>query len=205
MIAAVSKIQVGYDPSHLWDYHLAKYKLPVLFSSLTLLRGLSNLFLLTIVGQGRLLMVEECFYLSAPLLILGLRDRLWQLAAYQLMSLGIGLGLVVLFVPFHESIYGLFGSMKFMLNWTFFGCRSEFLLGIALDLFMARRPALSESPRRGWATVTSMPWMLACLYARTFFEKEVSTANIGQYLTSLDAILKRNAILPIRSWHCSEG
>jgi peptidoglycan/LPS O-acetylase OafA/YrhL len=195
--AAISQLYVGYDPSHLWKFYAAKDKLLVLFLNLTLLRGFFDRFLLTIVGQGWSLTVEECFYLSAPLLIIGLRGRPWRLAAYPLMLLGIGIGLVLVCAPFHERIYGLFGSMKFMLNWTFFGRCLEFLLGMALALFMARRPALSESPRRGWATVTGLLWMLACLCALAFFEKGVPSADMGRDLTSPAAILTRNAILPI--------
>ena len=195
--AAISQWHVSYDPSHLWKYYGAKDKLLVLFLNLTLLRGFFDRFLLTIVGQGWSLTVEECFYLSAPLLILGLRGRPWRLVAYGVMLLGIGLGLVALCAPFHERIYGLFGSVKFMLNWTFFGRCLEFLLGMGLALFMARRPAVSSAPRRGWATTAGLLWIGACLCTLAYLERNTFNDSMWLGLNTFAAILTRNAILPI--------
>ncbi len=129
-----SQIDISYDPSNLWKFYQPADKALVLFLNLTFLRGFFENFRFTLAGQGWSLTVEECFYLSAPLLILGLRGRPWRLLAYAVMLLGIGLGLVLLSAPFHERLYGFFGSVKFMLNWTFFGRCLEFLLGMALAL-----------------------------------------------------------------------
>ncbi len=130
-------------------------------------------------------------------MILGLRGRPWRLLAYAVMLLGIGLGLVLLSAPFHERLYGFFGSVKFMLNWTFFGRCLEFLLGMALALFIARRPVTSDSRRRGWVTAAGLLWIVACLCALVYFERAVSADNMGRDLISPAAILTRNAILPI--------
>jgi peptidoglycan/LPS O-acetylase OafA/YrhL len=195
--AVVSQLYVNYDPSHLWKYYAAKDKMLVLFLNLTLLRGFFDRFHLTIVGQGWSLTVEECFYLSAPLLIIGLRRQPWRLLVYAVMLLGIGLGLVAFATPFHEQLYGFFGSVKFMLNWTFFGRCLEFLLGMGLALFMARRPATSESPSRGWVTAAGLLWIVVSLWALTYFDRAVPAANMGRDLISPAAILMRNAILPI--------
>jgi peptidoglycan/LPS O-acetylase OafA/YrhL len=192
--AIVSQLYISYDPSHLWKYYAAKDKILVLLLNLTLLRGFFDRFHLTIVGQGWSLTVEECFYLSAPLLIIGLRGRPWRLLAYAIMLLGIGLGLVALSAPFHERLYGFFGSAKFMLNWTFFGRCLEFLLGMALAFFM-RQPSASTNPRVGWVTTAGLLWIVACLCALAYLEKTVPVGEEG--LTNPAAILTRNAILPI--------
>jgi peptidoglycan/LPS O-acetylase OafA/YrhL len=192
--AIVSQLYIGYDPSHLWKYYAAKDKLLVLFLNLTLLRGFFDRFHLTIVGQGWSLTVEECFYLSAPLLILGLRSRPWRLLAYAVMLLGIGLGLVALSAPFHERLYGFFGSAKFMFNWTFFGRCLEFLLGMALAFFM-RQTSSSTNPRVSWVTAAGLLWIAACLCALAYLEKIVPVGDKG--LINPAAILTRNAILPI--------
>jgi peptidoglycan/LPS O-acetylase OafA/YrhL len=190
-----SQLDVSYDPSHLWKYYAAKDKILVLFLNLTFLRGFFENFRFTLAGQGWSLTVEECFYLSAPLLILGLRGRPWRLAAYPLLLLGAGLGLVALFGPLHEQLYGFFGSVKFMLNWTFFGRCLEFLLGMGLALFMARRPATNESPSRGWVTATGLCWMAACICAIAYLERNTSVH--ATHLESYWSFLIMNAIFPM--------
>ena len=190
-----SQIDISYDPSSLWKFYQPVDKILVLFLNLTFLRGFFENFRFTLAGQGWSLTVEECFYLSAPLLILGLRGRPWRLVAYGVMLLGIGLGLVALCAPFHERIYGLFGSVKFMLNWTFFGRCLEFLLGMGLALFMARRPAVSSAPRRGWATTAGLLWIGACLCTLAYLERNTSVHATN--LSSYWSFLVMNAILPV--------
>jgi peptidoglycan/LPS O-acetylase OafA/YrhL len=190
-----SQIDLSYDPSNLWQFYAAKDKLLVLFLNLTFLRGFFENFRFTLAGQGWSLTVEECFYLSAPLLLLGLRRRPWRLAAYPLVLLGVGIGLVMLFSPFHGRLYGLFGSMKFMLNWTFLGRCVEFLLGMALALFMARRPAASAPPRQGWVTAAGLLWMAVCLGMLAYLERDTSVN--ATHLESYWSFLVMNAIFPI--------
>lgn len=190
--AIISQLHAHYDPSHLWKFYSAKDKILVVFLNITLLRGFFDRFLLSIVGQGWSLTVEECFYLSAPFLILGLRGRPWRLVAYALMLLGIGLGLVALAAPFNERLYGFFGSVKFMLNWTFFGRCVEFLLGMALA-FIIRSTSAPKSYRISWFTITGLLWIVGCLYALASFE---TIYPVGQLIEPI-SILTRNAILPI--------
>jgi peptidoglycan/LPS O-acetylase OafA/YrhL len=190
--AIVSQVNIHYDPSHLWKFYGVKDKIITVFLNLTLLRGFFDRFFQTIVGQGWSLTVEECFYLSAPFLILGLRGRPWRLVAYAFMLLGIGLGLVALAAPFHEHLYGFFGSVKFMLNWTFFGRCVEFLLGMALA-FIIRSASPSKGGGISWLTITGSLWIVACLCALAAFEKIFPVVQLLEPLS----ILTRNAILPL--------
>jgi peptidoglycan/LPS O-acetylase OafA/YrhL len=190
--AIVSQVNIHYDPSHLWKYYEVKDKILVVFLNLTLLRGFFDRFFQTIVGQGWSLTVEECFYLSAPFLILGLRGRPWRLLAYALMLLGIGLGLVAVAAPLHERLYGFFGSVKFMLDWTFFGRCIEFLSGMALAFILPSTSA-PDSNRLSWLTSAGLLWIVACLYALASFETIYPVSQLSDPL----AILTRNAILPI--------
>jgi peptidoglycan/LPS O-acetylase OafA/YrhL len=187
-------INVRYDPSRLWHLYSLKDKLLVVFLNLTFLRGFFENFRFTMAGQGWSLTVEECFYLSAPLLILGLRGRPWRLLAYAVMLLGIGLGLVALFSPFHDHIYGLFGSVKFMLNWTFFGRCIEFIMGMGLALYVRRQPNKERSGPL--FTILGFSWMMLCAAVMAYLERnsgEAAAWNMQNYST----FFVGNLILPI--------
>ena len=98
--------------------------------NVTFLRGFFEEYVYSGIAQGWTLTVEECFYLAAPLIFLVLRRRpraLWLLPA---LLLGAGVGLVGLgqLLPFHS----LFGNLRFMLLFTFFGRATEFFVGIQL-------------------------------------------------------------------------
>ncbi|MDO7876680.1 acyltransferase [Hymenobacter sp. ASUV-10] len=101
----------------------------VLLLNLSLLRSFFSDFLFIGIGPAWSLTLLECFYLVAPLL-LGLRARGLPLWVQPLLLLVLGLGLVVLLAPL--GWHGLFGSVPFMLSYTFLGHSLEFFVGVWL-------------------------------------------------------------------------
>jgi peptidoglycan/LPS O-acetylase OafA/YrhL len=182
-----------YDPSRLWHFYALKDKILVVFLNLTFLRGFFENFRFSMAGQGWSLTVEECFYLSAPFLILGLRGRPWRLVAYAIMLLGIGLGLVALLSPFHEHSYGLFGSVKFMLNWTFFGRCIEFIMGMGLAMYVRRQP--SKKLNGMLFTTMGFSWMMLCAAVIAYFERN-SGLGAAWNMQTYSAFFVSNLILP---------
>ena len=90
------------------------------------------------------LTVEETFYLSAPLLLLGLKHDLRRIVAYPVILLTLGFVLVAFctrFVPF----YNLMGNVRFMLLYTFFGRCAEFIMGMGLAVWMSKQAKRSNS------------------------------------------------------------
>jgi peptidoglycan/LPS O-acetylase OafA/YrhL len=121
----------------------------LIFLSETLLRGFSSTLKFVGLPQAWSLTVEECFYLSAPFLLLAWR-RWGGLGAltFMLTVLSIGLGLTAL-LSGHPELHGLFGSYKHLFNYTFFGRVSEFVVGVALARWWAAQPLIFTS---------SWPW-----------------------------------------------
>ncbi|NVO30426.1 acyltransferase family protein, partial [Hymenobacter lapidiphilus] len=121
----------------LW-YQTGEFFWKLWLLNITFLRGFFEAFVYSGVAQGWTLTVEECFYLSAPLIFLLLRWRPRGLWLVPLGLLGLGAVLVVLCGPM--KLYGLFGNLRFMLLFTFFGRATEFFVGIQLALWF----------RQGW-------------------------------------------------------
>lgn len=190
-----SQISIAYDPSRVWKFYHPKEKLLVLALNLTFLRGFFERFAFTLAGQGWSLTVEECFYLCAPFLLLGLSGRNWRLVAYPFMLLGTGLLLTTIGAHFYERLFSFFGSIRFMLNWTFFGRCIEFLVGMALALLLARRPEHQQSGRYPLATAGGLLWISLCICAFIYLEKDVTVKHIGFY--NYSSIFVGNVILPI--------
>jgi peptidoglycan/LPS O-acetylase OafA/YrhL len=126
-------------------------KLLLIFISQSLLRGFSNTLLYVGLPQGWSLTVEECFYFTAPLLLLW--QKRWRGAplAFALLMLSIGLALTAL-CSGRPALHGLFGSYKALFYYTFFGRVLEFVLGVLLARWWAGRLA-TASPRWPWRTL----------------------------------------------------
>ncbi|WP_375435108.1 acyltransferase family protein [uncultured Hymenobacter sp.] len=155
------ELSPDFDLTGQWSGYLLRDKLLVSTLNLTFLKGFFEQFIFTGVAPGWTLTVEECFYFSAPLLLLGLYRR--KHPALVLLLYGAGLVttgcLLVAFVP-HR--YGFFQSYPFMIAFTFFGRCAEFLLGIGLALLVRR---MGAQPVRSQAYVTygAVVWMVACV------------------------------------------
>lgn len=121
----------------------ATNSLLLVFLSQSMLRGFSNTLKYVGLHQGWSLTVEECFYFSAPLLLLLLA---WQrrggagALAFAGTILGTGLLLTQLCMG-HPALHGLFGSYHHLFNFTFFGRVLEFMLGVGLARWWAAAPA----------------------------------------------------------------
>ncbi|MCB2408512.1 acyltransferase family protein [Hymenobacter lucidus] len=186
-------LNAGYDPSRLWKFYNLKDKIWVVFLNLTFLRGFFDRYRFTMAGQGWSLTVEECFYLSAPLLLLGIRRQWWRILIYPLALLGIGLLLTMVGTQFHDQLFGFFGSIKFMLDWTFFGRCLEFFAGMALALYMRKSTVKAGSGLI--ITCLGIIWMAVCAGLMAYLERDtqVGAMNMSNYYS----FLVRNAILPI--------
>lgn len=123
----------------------------VLVANLTLTRAYFKDLCFIGLPTAWTLTVEETFYLLAPFLLTGLAYNRRLLYAYPLLLTGIGLVLI----PICHLVFphlGLMASVKFMLDLTFFGRCTEFLIGIGLFFWLRERPA-SEM---GYATVAGI-------------------------------------------------
>ncbi len=187
-------INAGYDPSRLWKFYNLKDKFLVVFLNLTFLRGFFDRYRFTMAGQGWSLTVEECFYLSAPFLLLGLRRNRWRLVFYPVMLFGIGILLVAVGSNFPGQLLGFFGSVKFMLDWTFFGRCLEFLAGMGMALYLRKYPV--QEKKGGLITVLGIIWMALCMGAICFFERNTPYATAVWHMDNYSSFLVRNAILP---------
>ena len=142
------------------------------FLNFTFLRGFFEQFKFSGIAQGWTLTVEECFYLSAPLLLLLLskiKSHYVVLSMFLLAMIATGCLLVAL-LPHY---YGLFDSYKFMFYRTFFGRSFEFVLGAALALVVQRHP----DARRGcWLTALGVLWLLGSMIALRFIGSAQSSS-----------------------------
>lgn len=153
---------VGRASGDRWDtVYTATDKVVVPLLNFTLLRGFFDLHKFSGVAAGWSLTLEETFYLLAPLLLLGLlhtRQRYLLLVGYAAALTGLGLALVAL-LP-HPA--GLFASYRFLFDFTFFGRCVEFLVGMALALWV-RRPATPFSSSSA-ATWLGLAWIIGCMW-----------------------------------------
>lgn len=190
-----STLNANYDASTVWKYYNLKDKFLVFFLNITFLRGFFDRYRYTMVGQGWSLTVEECFYLSAPFLLLGLRGQWRRLLLYPLMLLSIGLVLAVIGTNFNEQLYGFFGSVKFMLDWTFFGRCFEFIAGMGMALYLRKNPVIEE---KGWRfTSLGVIWIVCCMVAMTYLERNVSATVVAAGTYTYGTFFIKNAVLPV--------
>jgi peptidoglycan/LPS O-acetylase OafA/YrhL len=135
---AVICIDPSYDAEKLWNTFTWKDKLLAFFLNIAILRSWFDHFIALGVRTAWTLTVEEVFYLLAPFLLVGLRrqPRL-RLVGYAAGLIAIGCLLVKLPTAFHR--YGFVSSWQYMFQFTFFGRCVEFLAGIYLALFLAKR------------------------------------------------------------------
>ncbi|WP_019947787.1 acyltransferase family protein [Hymenobacter aerophilus] len=188
-------INAGYDPSRLWKFYNLKDKIWVVFLNLTFLRGFFDRYRFTMAGQGWSLTVEECFYLSAPFLLLGLRRDWRRLFFYPFLLLGVGLLLVAIGSTFHDQLFGFFGSVRFMLDWTFFGRCLEFLAGMGLALYIRHKPG---TQKKGFLlTGVGISWMALCMALLAYAERNTPTDIAVMHMLNPISYVVRNAILPV--------
>lgn len=105
-------------------------------SNITFLKGFFNDLKFTLIAQGWSLTVEECFYFSAPIILMLVSKRKFYF--FLLPILILLWGFIMVLTIGKLNIFGLFEDFKFMLIYTFFGRCIEFFVGIALALIILK-------------------------------------------------------------------
>lgn len=129
--------------------------------NITFLRGFFEGLHFSGVVQGWSLTVEECFYFSAPLIFLFSKRMKLYVQPIMLLLTGIILVLIFRQIPFH----GFFGSMRFMLGYTFFGRCIEFYCGIYLALHYKKRQnnSIENKNSNSLYTILGMGSIILCM------------------------------------------
>lgn len=128
---------------------------PLLGLNLTLLNGFFDAYKFSGIAQSWSLTVEETFYALAPLLF-GLLRR-W--GAFGLTAGLTGAGLLLWATVGALGVHGLFGSVPFVLFYTFFGRAFEFVVG----MWLARQWHQGRLPRIRYAQVVGLGIMGGCV------------------------------------------
>jgi len=110
-----------------------QHPLFVYLMNISFLKGFFDDLKFTLIGQGWSLTVEECFYITAPLLFIGFRRSKWFIFLIAIATLASGLLLVFSFQK--VSFYGFFSNYTFLFTYTFLGRCVEFLWGAGLVIF----------------------------------------------------------------------
>ena len=112
---------------------LLRTNLKVFLTSITFTRAYFQNYIFSGIGQGWSLTVEMMFYIFAPLFMFFFkRNRIYFIILPILfVSIAIGLG------SFFENrgYFGFLNSVTFMLDFSFFGRVSEFVIGMGLAYF----------------------------------------------------------------------
>ena len=185
-------------------------KLLIIFISQSLLRGFSNTLLYVGLPQGWSLTVEECFYFTAPLLLLW--QRRWRGAplAFALLMLAFGLALTAL-CSGRPALHGLFGSYKALFYYTFFGRVLEFVLGVLLARWWAGQTAAlpAASHRWPWRTLGGAGLLLLAVVLLVWVNSPIdfyqgprypAATLLNNVLFPLGAVLLLAGLLAERSW-----
>lgn len=161
----------------------------VLLLNITFLRGFFYRFWDTGIAQGWSLMVEECFYLSAPFIFLAAK-KFNKFYIQPAIITAAGVLLVVVFsrMPW----YGFFGNFTFMFLFTFPGRCVEFFVGAQLARFVIRHGFARR--RRISFTYGGFLFILICPLVMAL-QRVTPPWNAG--LESFWGIVTNNYVLPI--------
>jgi peptidoglycan/LPS O-acetylase OafA/YrhL len=182
----------------------------LIFLSQTLLRGFSTTLKFVGLPQGWTLTVEECFYFSAPLLLL-LWQRWGRAGAVCFVGAMVALGLFLTYLCIgRPALHGLFGSYYHLFNCTFFGRAFEFTIGVGLARWWAARPAVMRTGFQWpWRTVAGIAlmsltiWTLAWLHSPSnFYDGRLHPCAIAlnNLVFPIGVVLLLAGLLAERSW-----
>lgn len=153
-----------------------------LLLNLTVTQGFFEQYVFSGIAQSWSLTVEICFYLSAPRLF-GLMLR-WR--PLRLSALLVGLGLLLRYSVGYLQGHGLFGSLHFVLFYTFFGRAFEFIAG----MWLAHRWRILPYKQ---TTRTGFMLVMLCVVAQTF----IVTLNENNNVAVLSEFVFYNGFLPV--------
>ncbi len=135
------------------------FNLPVFVLNITFLRGLFDDFKFTGLSVGWSLTVEETFYLFFPLMVLLSRRISYVLQFF----IFFGAGLIIWMFCRKVSFYGLFSSLQFLFEYTFFGRCFEFYCGILLAQYIKKNGLANRVGSPPFFTIVSSGWIIACI------------------------------------------
>ncbi|MBD8487291.1 acyltransferase [Echinicola sp. CAU 1574] len=158
-----------------------------LFFNMTLLKGFFGNYIFTGIAQAWTLTVEECFYLTAPVLAAFLfKNSTFHLLLLTFLILLTGIALMVLsqLLP----IDGFMPDFKFLFHFTFFGRSFEFLMG----MFIAQLFVKSKAIKRRYFTLVGTAGVLLTLLFLALLSED-GAAGDSQWT----GIVINNFLLPI--------
>jgi peptidoglycan/LPS O-acetylase OafA/YrhL len=161
-----------------------------LIANYTLLKGFFDPLKFSGIGQSWSLTVEECFYLSAPLLFVAVRRvGVWPVTVGLWMA-GLGLWMAV----GRHTDSGFMAPIPFVLFYTFFGRAFEFLAGIWLsNRWLSGRPSAGGLFAVRQPTTTGLFIIGICVISQALVQQRIGTVNtlvISEFLTY-------NLLLPV--------
>lgn len=129
----------------------------LIFLSESLLKGFSNTLMFVGIPQSWSLTAEECFYFTAPLVLLWQARWRWAPLAFAALMVLVGLALTALCLG-RPALHGLFGSYRALFNYFYFGRVLEFMLGVLLARWWATTPP-AAAPAYPWRTAAGLALM----------------------------------------------
>ncbi len=175
----------------------AANSLLLIFLSQSMLRGFSRTLKFVGLPQGWSLTPEECFYLSAPLLLLA-----WQhwgrRSAVAFVAIVTSIGLLLTYLCKDQpALHGFFGSYHHLFNFTFFGRVLEFVIGVGLARWWHRRPAQTIAQRWPWLTIGGALASSSIVIALAVVNPPIDFDNPYDGPLAASAILLNNIAFPI--------
>ena len=161
--------------------------------NLSLLKGFFENYTFSGIAQSWSLTVEECFYVAAPLLFVGLNR--W--GAFWLTVGLVSIGLLLWATVGQLAGHGLLGSLPFVLFYTFFGRAFEFVAG----MWLARRWHQNQLPTVHQSMSIGFLLILSCVLW------QASVPNFIVNPTGLVAseVVAYNTVLPVGIGLCLWG
>jgi peptidoglycan/LPS O-acetylase OafA/YrhL len=197
LLTAFTFVVMLVHPFHTWyewpSTASSNNKVVTILVNLTLVRAYFNELVLIGVPTAWTLTIEETFYLSAPLLLIGLNRSIRWLYAYPIILLLTGV-LLVLVCRNWLHPYGLLASMRMMLSDTFFGRCMEFLAGIGLAWWVSKRPLDKDGSKGSYATILGSVGIVGCVLVLLVLERSLPS---GSWAASYSNRLVNNVVLPI--------
>lgn len=170
---------LGYAIYHLkWNIN----NLGLYFLNITFLRGYFDDLKFTGIAQGWSLTVEECFYFLAPLFFICIKKSKIYLFIIPIFFLMMGFAMVFFFSG--SNFYGFMKSSNFMLDFTFFGRITEFIVGISLFLVVKK---VQKQNIKGF-TFIGIIVILVCVYSLSVLKEGTglgTDCNLGKIINTL--------------------
>lgn len=156
--------------------------------NITFLKGFFDDLKFTLLGQGWSLTVEECFYISAPLLFIGFRKS--KSFLFFFTAAGITTGCLLVYLFSDANFFGFFKSFNFLFTYTFPGRCAEFLIGAAV-VILFRPQLLKSEKKKSKLTLLGLALIIAVVTFMTFIE-----INNKSSLYGIEKIVVNNFMLP---------